>query len=66
MKRKVLFTGSLDAEERAAVIRFAVEIGERATCRTNCLLRPLTGKLLEEAFREREQTGMRAGKVQRQ
>ena len=54
MKRKVLFTGLLDAEERATVIRYAIEIGERATCRTNCLLRPLTSELLENAFRERE------------
>ena len=55
MKRKVMFTGMLTAEERATVMRFAVEIGDRATCRTNCLLRPLTGDLLEKAFREREQ-----------
>ena len=54
MKRKVLYTGLLDAEERATVIRYAIEVGDRATCRTNCLLRPLTGDLLEEAFRERE------------
>ena len=55
MKRNVMFTGMLTAEERAAVMRFALEIGDRATCRTNCLLRPLTGELLERAFREREQ-----------
>jgi len=54
MKRRVLFTGMLTAEERATVMRFAIEIGERASCRTNCLLRPLTGALLENAFRERE------------
>ena len=36
------------------VMRFAIEIGTEATCRTNCLLRPLTGELLENAFRERE------------
>ena len=54
MERKVLFTGELNAEERAAVIRYTVEIGEKASCRTTCLLRPLTGKLLEDAFRERE------------
>lgn len=54
MKRKVLFTGMLTAEERATVMRFAVEIGDRAKCRTNSLLRPLTGELLEGAFRERE------------
>ena len=55
MKRKVLFTGLLDAEERATVIRFAVEVGAKATCRTNCLLRPLTTELLERAFSEREE-----------
>ena len=54
MKRNVVFTGTLDAEERLTVMRFALEIGNRATFRTNCLLRPLTGALLEEAFRERE------------
>ena len=54
MKRRILFTGTLTPEERATVMRFAVEIGERATCRTNALLRPLTGDLLEKAFRERE------------
>ena len=55
MKRNVMFTGMLTAEERATVMRFALEIGDRATCRTNCLLRPLTGEVLEQAFREREQ-----------
>lgn len=54
MKRKVLYTGLLDAEERATVIRYAIEVGDRATCRTNCLLRPFTSEMLEEAFRERE------------
>ena len=54
MKRKVVFTGTLNAEERLTVMRFALEIGDRATCRTNCLLRPLTQDLLEAAFRERE------------
>lgn len=54
MKRKVVFTGTLDWEERLTVMRFAVEIGNRATCRTNALLRPLTTELLEGAFRERE------------
>ena len=54
MKRKVLYTGALDAEERATVIRYAIEIGDRATCRTNYLLRPFTGEMLEAAFRERE------------
>ncbi len=54
MKRNVVFTGTLDAEERLTVMRFALEIGNKATCRTNCLLRPLTGALLESAFRERE------------
>lgn len=54
MKRKVVFTGTLDAEERLTVMRFALELGNRATCRTNCLLRPLTQELLEAAFRERE------------
>ena len=54
MKRKVLFTGSLDMEERQTVIRFALEIGDAATCRTSVLLRPLTGEMLEKAFRERE------------
>ena len=55
MKRKVVFTGTLTAEERQTVIRFALEIGDAATCRTSVLLRPLTGELLENAFREREQ-----------
>lgn len=55
MKRNILFTGTLTAEERATVMRFAIEIGERATCRTNCLLRPLDGTILERAFREREE-----------
>ena len=54
MKRKVVFTGTLDAEERLTVMRFALEIGDKASCRTNALLRPLTGELLENAFRERE------------
>ena len=54
MERKVMFTGSLNAEERQTVIRFALEIGDAATCRTSVLLRPLTGELLENAFRERE------------
>ena len=54
MQRKVLFTGNLDAEERRTVIRYALEIGDAASCRTSVLLRPLTGDLLENAFRERE------------
>ena len=54
MNRRVLFTGSLNAEERLTMMRFALEIGDAATCRTNALLRPLTGELLEKAFRERE------------
>lgn len=54
MNRKVVFTGTLDAEERLTVMRFALEIGNKATCRTNCLLRPLTQDLLDAAFRERE------------
>ncbi len=54
MERRVLYTGSLDAEERQTVIRFALEMGDAATCRTSVLLRPLTGDLLENAFRERE------------
>lgn len=54
MQRKVLFTGNLDAEERRTVIRYALEIGDAASCRTSVLLRPLTGELLENAFRERE------------
>ena len=54
MKRNVVFTGTLDAEERLTVMRFALEIGNKATCRTNCLLRPLTPEVLEGAFRERE------------
>ena len=54
MKRRVVFTGTLNAVERLAVIRFAIEIGEKATCRTNALLRPLTAEMLESAFRERE------------
>ena len=54
MKRRVLFTGTLDAEERLTVMRFALEIGDEATCRTNALLRPLTPEMLEKAFRERE------------
>ena len=54
MERKVLFTGSLDTEERQTVIRFALEIGDAATCQTSVLLRPLTGEMLEAAFRERE------------
>ena len=54
MKRRVVFTGTLTAEERSAVMRFALEIGDAASCRTNALLRPLTMDLLEGAFRERE------------
>ena len=54
MERKVLFTGSLDEEERRVLMRYALEIGDAATCRTSVLLRPLTGELLEKAFRERE------------
>ena len=54
MERKVLFTGSLDTEERQTVIRYALEIGDAASCRTSVLLRPLTGEMLEKAFRERE------------
>ena len=54
MKRRVVFTGTLTASERLAVMRFALEIGDAATCRTNALLRPLTSDLLESAFRERE------------
>lgn len=55
MKRNVMFTGTLTAEERATVIRFALEIGDKATCRTNCLLRPFEPAMLEKAFREREE-----------
>lgn len=54
MKRNVMFTGSLTAEERATVIRFAIEIGDRAKCKTRTLLRPFTMDLLENAFREQE------------
>lgn len=54
MKRNVVFTGTLTAEERATVLRFALEIGDAATCRTNCLLRPFEASMLEDAFRERE------------
>ncbi len=54
MKRNILFTGSLTAEERSTVMRFAIAIGERASFRTNCLLRPLDAEILEKAFRERE------------
>ncbi len=54
MKRKVMFTGSLTAEERAVVMRFAIEIGDRAKCKTRTLLRPFTMDLLENAFREQE------------
>ncbi len=55
MKRAIRFTGSLTAEERAVMIRFAIEIGAEAKCRTNCLLRPFEESLLEAAFREKEQ-----------
>ena len=54
MKRNVMFTGDLTAEERAVVIRFAIEIGDKAKCRTNCLLHPFDTVLLEAAFREKE------------
>ena len=54
MKRSVMFTGNLTPAERAVMIRFAVEIGEKAKCRTNCLLRPFDADLLEKAFREKE------------
>ncbi len=54
MKRNVMFVGSLTAEERATVMRFAIEIGDEAKIRTNCLLRPLDGALLENAFKEKE------------
>lgn len=55
MGRNVVFTGTLTAEERATVMRFAIEIGEKATCATNCLLRPFEMSMLEKAFREREE-----------
>lgn len=55
MKRNVVFTGTLTAEERATVMRFAIETGDRATCRTNCLLRPFEASMLDKAFREREE-----------
>ena len=54
MKRNIMFTGTLTPFERAVMIRFAVEIGDAARCRTNCLLRPLTPEDLEAAFREKE------------
>ena len=55
MNRNVVFTGTLTAEERAAVIRFAIELGDNATCATNCLLRPFDMTMLEKAFQEWEQ-----------
>jgi len=54
MKRNVMFTGTLTPLERSVMIRFALEIGDEAKCRTNCLLRPFTSELLEAAFREKE------------
>ena len=54
MKRNVMFTGTLDAEERAAIMRFAIEIGEQASFRTNALLRPFSDELLQAAFKEKE------------
>ena len=49
-----MFTGDLTPAERAVMIRFAIEIGTAAKCRTNCLLRPFDASLLEQAFREKE------------
>ena len=54
MKRSVMFTGTLTPFERAVMMRFAIEIGTEATCRTNCLLRPFDADILEAAFKEKE------------
>jgi len=52
--RDVMFTGMLTPEERLTVIRFAIEIGDKGSCRTNSLLHPFDPADLERAFAERE------------
>ena len=63
MKRNIMFTGSLNAEERAAIMRFAIEIGTEASFRTNALLRPFSETDLERAFKEKEDAIVRREKA---